>query len=202
MTVQFVGGEGQTFTVVTDAATGIGRFTFRDFEAGPQLIELNAGIQILQFSEPFMVFAGFVPTSGVPDVDPNTQQTNVFSLGQNALPATDVPATWPTNGTWGNAVPWMTADGLINSLGGATRTDSLEAGPFGLFQQLGRGGHGVLPQEELPPPKSENNDDEAPQVSLDLDEILDTIARSIRSREVQAKPSTSRPGHGVPPRKF
>jgi hypothetical protein len=95
----------------------------------------------------------------------------------------------------------MSVDGMVNSLSGVTRVDSLESGPLGLFQQLGRGGHGVLPFEELPP-KSEAIEDDTAHITLDLDEILDTIARSIRSREVQAKPGAIRPAPSTPTKQF
>lgn len=186
VTVEFAEVEGHTFTVVTDPTTGIGRFTFKNFEAGPNMIVLETDSQLMfQFSNVFIVFAGFVPTDGANIILPNGQQANVSSLGQNALPATDLPSTW-TNGMWANAVPWNSVDGMVNSLAGVTRIDSLETGPLGLFQQLGRGGHGVLPPEELPP-KSENIEDETTQITLDLDEILDTIARARNAEQSSAK---------------
>ena len=189
--IQFVGVEGKTFTVTTDAATGIGTFNFKNFDPGLNIIELEVIGIFPAFSDGFIVFAGFIPTSGVPTTDSTGQSANVSSLGQNALPATDVPGIW-TSGTFNNAVPWMPVDGMINSLGGVTRIESLESGPLGLFQQLGRGGHGTLPPEELPPKSMEEDDTAMSETLLDLDEILDTIARAMNSKSGRAKPEAGR----------
>ncbi len=188
--IQFVGSD-KTFTVTTDAATGIGTFNFKNFDPGLNIIELEVIGNFPTFSEGFIVFAGFIPGAGIPTINSTGQTANVSSLGQNALPATDVPGIW-NSGTFNNAVPWMPVDGMINSLGGVTRTESLESGPLGMFQQLGRGGHGTLPPEELPPKSAADEDTAMSETLLDLDEILDTIARAMNSKSARAKPEAGR----------
>ena len=105
--IQFVEAERlQTYTVTTDAVTGIGTFTFKNFEAGGNIIELDTSENgIPQFSDMFIVFVGFLPGTDALNFSSIGQTVNVSSLGQNALPATDVPASTYTS--WANAVPWM-----------------------------------------------------------------------------------------------
>jgi hypothetical protein len=199
--IQFVEAEQlHTYTVTTDQVTGIGTFTFKNFEVGGNIIELDFNDNsIPQFSDMFIVFVGFLPGTDALNFSSIGQTVNVSALGQNALPATDVPASTYTS--WANAVPWMPVDGAINSFGGVTRIDSLETGPLGLFQQLGRGGHGTAPVEELPP-KSDEYESGAAQALLDLDEILDDIARAMDTKAAQAKSQAGRVTQTGPAKKF
>ncbi len=80
-----------------------------------------------------MSAAGIIPPTDVPNFAIPGQSASVQALGQNALPATDVPATWPAAGVLANATPWALVDGAFTALGGVTRIDSLEVGQLGNF---------------------------------------------------------------------
>ncbi len=86
-------------------------------------------------------------------------QGSIQSLGQNALPATDVPGTWQATGSLTNAVPWALIDGNFTALGGATRVESLESTALGIFAPLARAGHGVAVQQSLLHPRDADQDD-------------------------------------------
>ena len=60
-----------------------------------------------------MGVAGFLPPSDVANFATPGQSPSVQALGQNAFPATDVPATWPAAGALSNATPWALVDGTI-----------------------------------------------------------------------------------------
>ena len=74
-------------------------------------------------------------------------QASVQSLGQNALPATDVIGTWQAGGAQPNAVPWMPVEGMLAPVSGVTRTESLEASQLGNFVPLMRSGHDGVADE-------------------------------------------------------
>ena len=92
-----------------------------------------------------MGVAGFLPPSDVANFATPGQSPSVQALGQNALPATDVPATWPAAGALSNATPWALVDGTIAALGGVTRIDSLEESHLGVFAPLARAGTSSYP---------------------------------------------------------
>lgn len=93
-------------------------------------------------------------------LDPTTTQSpTVQTLGQNALPATDVPGTWQATGSLTNAIPWALVDGNLTGLGGVTRVESLESTALGIFAPLARTGHGAALQEPLAHPRDSDADD-------------------------------------------
>ena len=135
-----VGGAAPTsqagFLVPT--STG-GIMTLRSYEDAPGMG--------LAWSVPvsLMGVAGFLPPSDVANFATPGQSPSVQALGQNALPATDVPATWPAAGALSNATPWALVDGTIAALGGVTRIDSLEESHLGVFAPLARAGTSSYP---------------------------------------------------------
>jgi len=127
--------------LLVPTSTG-GIMTLRSYEDAP-----GAGLA-WTVPESFMGFAGFMPPSYVANIALPGQSPSVQSLGQNALPATDVPGTWPAPGTLTNATSWALADSTFVALGSTTRIDSLEASPLGIFAPLPRGGHGAISGEQ------------------------------------------------------
>lgn len=87
----------------------------------------------------------------------------VQALGQNALPATDIPGVWQAGGVYAVATPWKLAVSVLAPLGGVLRTDSLEVGALGNLAQLARSGHGFL-ADDLP--SDTNNPDAKPKASM------------------------------------
>ncbi|MBI2826028.1 MAG: hypothetical protein HYX69_15190 [Planctomycetia bacterium] len=92
----------------------------------------------------FLPAADFVSAAVVSSLPAVSPSPSVQSLGENALPATDVPAMWPAAGSLTNAVPWALSDARMLASGGVKHIDALESGQLGLFAPLAREGHGAL----------------------------------------------------------
>lgn len=103
----------------------------------------------------FLPAAGSVAAAELPSFPAISPTPSVQSLGENALPATDVPAMWPTDGSLTNAVPWALNDARMLASGGVKHIDSLESGQLGLFARLGRGGHGAISDTPTQPQKTD-----------------------------------------------
>jgi hypothetical protein len=111
--------------------------------------------------------AEFIPPSEATNFSIPGQTASVQSLGQNALPATDVPATWPADGALTNAMPWAPAYGTLAPLVGVTRVESAEAGALGNFVALARAGHGAILKDQ-PTEKSDAKNTRSAKVVEEL----------------------------------
>ncbi|HEY1601108.1 MAG TPA: hypothetical protein VGG64_16010 [Pirellulales bacterium] len=169
VTIKFFGAQSGTFTATTNAATGIGTYTFTNSTAGQDMLQLQLPTGGTTTTLPFTVTSGYTSTSTGWGLLSTAPQASVQVLGANALPATDVPNGASTAAFATTAVPWALIDGGVNALDGVTRSESLETSALGIFARLARAGHNVQP--ELLPEANGNGNSPTSQATPGEDEV-------------------------------